>query len=65
MFSKVLQDLHMKDSLETEYCVRTGGKSLIKQKNSKLKHNYKKFKMAYNKATWQHEWGQNPNSLQP
>lgn len=30
MLSKVLGDPHMKDSLETEYYVGAGGKSLIK-----------------------------------
>lgn len=43
MFSKVLGDPQMKDSLETEYCVGAGGKSLIKQKTSKSKHNNQKW----------------------
>lgn len=52
MFSKVLGDPQMKDSLETEYCVGAGGKSLIKQKTSESKHNDQKSKMAHNKAMW-------------
>lgn len=40
MFSNVHGDPDIKDSPETEYCVR-GGKCLI-EKNRKLKHNNQK-----------------------
>lgn len=43
MFSKVCGDPHIKDSLETEYCVR-GGKCLIKQKKQKIKAQQSKIK---------------------